>query len=394
MNFRPFNIQKTIRGRCDVRTMTLRVATVFFILRRLIHLHQGWISRCPSLNGKLLLGYHLADDSNIMSLFYQRLESLEESTGYCIEPNDSLQALFDFLENIPDWKDYLGAVSFGVKPLLADLVEYHLLSTDLVLDTKTALIFKQLRELTSPHIRDGIKLLNRESNQTKFFCEPLHQTCDQLRSQLSEIRSDFLGSKLIEFPVEIPPLVFSPLQIVERSSLQSHFPESMRLTQVVESADLLAQYDEISVESAKKTLHTLLNDELELAEILAETSHQSSDLAVACHQDLARGIWDRLRHVQVLETMIENLGGRWGDFSVNLQRSTQLLTLPVHDRLDSIANEMNHRLYQFQEPLFALLSDHFSMHPEYIFDHFKVDDQYLAKTCLHWATVPATTVLL
>jgi uncharacterized ferritin-like protein (DUF455 family) len=73
----------------------------------------------------------------------------------------------------------------------------------------------------------------------------------------------------------------------------------------------------VEPEEQRHFFHGLLDAELCAAELMARNSHEHPDMPWDFHVDMARQVWDEVRHAHVHRILMEQeLGCRWGDYPV------------------------------------------------------------------------------
>ena len=81
--------------------------------------------------------------------------------------------------------------------------------------------------------------------------------------------------------------------------------------------DAFIEIGEHGDEDEKQRLHDLMNAELCAAELTARTSHEHPDMPWDFHVDMARQVWDDVRHAEVCDRlMATELDCHWGDYPV------------------------------------------------------------------------------
>jgi hypothetical protein len=282
-----------LKGGYDVDENAVRFSNYFHVLRELVHLSCAWLALEPRLEVKYLLGDHLHDDARAVTKIKRRLYELRTPSDYPGAPCDELAALLDRAGEATSSADYI-AIGYGeLKPLLIDALRVHLDNLDPVLD--------------EPSLRQLTQLLHRQERH------------------VTELRADAAAPPAIEDLGALPIL----LREVRELKVMAPLVEPARDVYVEVTADgdpyltdsLYVNGDENHVptdpEEQKHFFHGLMDAELCAAELMARNSHEHPEMPWDFHVDMARQVWDEIRHAEAHDAlMATELDCHWGDYPI------------------------------------------------------------------------------
>ena len=298
---------ETLGDGYDVDENAVRFSNYFHVLRELVHLSCGWLPLIGDFESKYRLGDHIHDDARAVSRVQRRLYELRHPSDYPGTPGRELIALLDRLEAAEKPDEYVRIAYGEAKPALVDAIRIHLEHLDPVSD--------------EPSLRLLTKLVSR---QERHLAElgPAAGKAGQGPPSILGIGSrpfDDLGGLPIRLKAKPRPLrVMAPLEAPARDDF----------VEVTEQGDTFL-VDELYVndpelnhvpvepEEQRHFFHALMDAELTAAELMARNSHEHPDMPWDFHVDMARQIWDEMRHAKVhFLLMPSELGCRWGDYPV------------------------------------------------------------------------------
>jgi Protein of unknown function (DUF455) len=301
-----------LRRGYDVDENANRFSNYFHVLRELVHLSCGWLPLVGDFELKYRLGDHLHDDARSVSKLRRRLYELRHPSEYPGAPGDELAALLDRLDAAGSADAYV-AIAYGeAKPLLIDSIRVHLDRLDPVSDEPSLRLLTQLLARQRRHVEE---LAGGDAPRT----------------------IDDLGALPIRLKAEPRPLrVMPPLDVPARDS----FVEVTEEGDPFLAAELYVNDPElnhvpIEPEEQRHFFHGLMDAELTAAELMARNSHEHPEMPWDFHVDMARQVWDELRHAKVhYMLMPTELGCRWGDYPVTF---SYFKSIYAHDLLGRLA---------------------------------------------------------
>jgi uncharacterized ferritin-like protein (DUF455 family) len=91
----------------------------------------------------------------------------------------------------------------------------------------------------------------------------------------------------------------------------------------------------IEREEQRHFFHALMDAELCAAELMARNSHEHPEMPWDFHVDMARQVWDEMRHARLHSLLMpKELGCRWGDYPVGF---SYFRSVYAHDLLGRLA---------------------------------------------------------
>ena len=277
----------------DVDENAIRFSNYFHLLRELVHLSNGWLPLEPSFERKYRLADHVHDDARAVTKIGRRLYELRHPSDYPGAPANELVALLERLNEAGSPAEYAGLAYAEAKPALLRAIRIHLDELDPVADEPSLRLLRQLAERQQRHVRE---LGGGEPGAI----EPLD--IGSLPVRLREQRDLRVMPPLVEpardsgLPVtaEGDPFLTSELYV---NGAENHVPTEP--------------------EEQRHFFHGLMDAELCAAELMARNSHEHPEMPWDFHVDMARQTWDEARHAKVHDLLMkEELGCRWGDYSV------------------------------------------------------------------------------
>ncbi len=361
--------RREFRNGPNRETTCARLTADEHVMRYLVHRSQGWIPRAAPYDVKTLLGIHVHEDAEFVDLIRARRKELEKvalARPVLYRPAPELLEIFDFMDSLQTWEEYVGAVYSVIKPGLIDAWEKHFTTTDPLLDEPTTRLMSNLMRVASQHIGGGIALVESLYSQKDAHTEALHESSEKLRA---------LWSRLPAVPAERQD------GETGTASLSTMPP----LEHVVRDPSPKRDGGNGPEDTKKKTLHSLLSEELERGEVLAECSHAHPELPWEFHRDMARLAWDQMRHALALEKILRNMGVEWGDYPMDTRQSGRWLAMPLADRLRTLAAQALRCVREGRMCEFGSLEGTEEFYPFLVCGYFRADDRLSAEKCSHWA---------
>ena len=277
----------------DIDETATRFSNSFHVLRELVPLTAGQLALEPRFEVKALLGDHLHDDARAVSKVRRRLYELRDAGDYPGAPSDELAELLD-RANTHDTHKYLQIAYGELKPTLIAAIRIHLDNLE--------------PKVEEPSLRLLTQLLHRQER---------HVT--ELPAGREQAAFDDLGALPVRLGETRPLKVLPPLERPARDAYieiteQGHFPTDS--------------------EDQKQLVHGLMNAELCAAELTARNSHEHPDMPWDFHVDMARQVWDEIRHAEIYDRqMASALDCHWGDYPVDVAYFRSIYRLDLLGRL-------------------------------------------------------------
>lgn len=312
---------EALRRGYDVDENAARFSCYFHILRELVHLSCGWLPLVPEFEVKYRLGEHIHDDARAISRIKRRLYELRHPSDYPGAPGPELARILDRLAAAEGPARYIALAYGEAKPALRRAMAIHVDNLDPVTDEPSLVLLPKLAARQDRHVaelggsaRGGAS--GREDEATAGgdvgavgieLKAPPRELCtlpplaEPARDPGVEVTADgdpFLAEELY---VNDPDLNHVPIEPDE----QRHF------------------------------FHALMDAELSAAELMARNSHEHPEMPWDFHVDMARQIWDEVRHARVHDILMPTeLGCRWGDYPVGFK---YFRSIYAHDLLGRLA---------------------------------------------------------
>jgi uncharacterized protein DUF455 len=285
---------EALRGGYDVDDNAIRFSNFFHVLRELVHLSSGWLPLVPAFTDKLRLGEHLHDDARALSKVSRRLYELRHPSDYPGAPGDELGALLDHLNEAGTPEAYL-AVAYGeAKPALARAMRTHLEALDPVIDEPSLRLLRQLAERQERH---GAEI-------------------DHAAPPSGALPAD-LGALPIRMRDVRPLRVMAPLIEPARDAFVTVTAAGDPYLSEALYVNGAENHVPIEPEEQRHFFHGLMDAELCAAELMARNSHEHPEMPWDFHVDMARQVWDEVRHARVHDILMRTeLGCAWGDYPV------------------------------------------------------------------------------
>ena len=290
-------VPEPLRGGYDIDDNAIRFSNYLHVLREVVHLSCGRLALEPRFEVKALLGDHLYDDARAVTKLRRRLYELCAPGEYPGAPSDELAELLD-RANEAGAHEYLEIAYGELKPTLIAALRIHLANLDPIIDEPSLRLLTQLAHRQARHVAE-------------------------LPAGREHVAFDDLGALPVR-PRGVRTLkVLPPLEQPARDEF-------------VEVFDGARALDHVPTEPAeqKRFFHGLMDAELCAAELMARNSHEHPEMPWDFHVDMARQVWDEIRHAEILDRlMATELGCHWGDYPVGFGNFKSIYALDLLGRL-------------------------------------------------------------
>jgi hypothetical protein len=289
-------------------------------------LSTGWLPLAPDFEVKYRLGDHLHDDARAISRVRRRLYELRHPSDYPGAPGPELTGLLDRMEAAEGPDEYI-AIAYGeAKPALLRAFAIHLRELDPVSDEPSLRLLGKLVERQERHIE--------EMRAADGGSPAAPSQGPAVRGPLSA-DSD-LGALPIELKGEPHTLrVLPPLEEPARDGFVEVTPEGdPYLARELYVNDPDVNHVPVEREEQRHFFHALMDAELCAAELMARNSHEHPELPWDFHVDMARQVWDEVRHARLHYVLMPTeLGCSWGDYPVGFSYFRSVYARGLLDRL-------------------------------------------------------------
>jgi hypothetical protein len=299
-----------LRRGYDVDENAIRFSNYFHVLRALVHLSAGWLPLLPEFERKYALGDHLHDDARAVSKVRRRLYELRHPSDYPGAPGEEVDSLLERMETAATPQDYI-AIAYGeAKPALLQAVRVHLRNLDPVSDEPSLRLLRPLEGRQERHLEEF-------SGKRVGGIEDLGGLAIRLKAPARELRilpplGEPARDPFVEVTAEGDPFLTRELYVNDPD--ENHVP--------------------VEREEQRHFFHALLDAELCAAELMARNSHEHPEMPWDFHVDMARQVWDEVRHARLHEILMPTeLGCRWGDYPVGFSYFRSIYAYDLVGRL-------------------------------------------------------------
>ena len=295
----------------DVDENAIRFSNYFHVLRELVHLSAGWLPLEPRFERKYALGDHLHDDARSLTKIKRRLYELRHPADYPGAPGAELVPLLDELAAAESPAEYIHLAYGTVKPALASAVRVHLDTLDPVTDEPSLRLLEQVLARQQSHVARMTQVIANN------IIRDLGMLPIELRGEPRSLR------------------VLPPLDEPARDEFVTVTPEGDPfLSEALYVNDPDENHVPTDPEEQKHFFHGLMDAELCAAELMARNMHEHPEMPWDFHVDMARQVWDEMRHARVHEILMRTeLGCRWGDYPVGFSYFKSIYALDLLGRL-------------------------------------------------------------
>jgi Protein of unknown function (DUF455) len=302
-----------VRG-YDVDENAIRFSNYFHVLRELVHLSSGWLPLVAEFDRKYALADHLHDDARAISKVRRRLYELRHPSDYPGAPGDELAELLDRMATAGSPEAYLD-VAYGLaKPALIRAIRIHLETLDPVCDEPSLRLLSQIEGRQRRHLAE----IDASDGAGEGGPADLGALSIALKSPPRELRilpplAEPARDAFVEVTAAGDPFLSDELYVNDPD--ENHVP--------------------VEAEEQRHFFHALCDAEICAAELMARNSHEHPDMPWDFHVDMARQVWDEMRHAHIhLILMPTELNCEWGDYPVGF---TYFRSIYAYDLLGRLA---------------------------------------------------------
>jgi hypothetical protein len=301
-----------LRRGYDVDESAIRFSNYFHVLRELVHLSSGWLPLAPELEVKYRLGEQIHDDARSLSRVKRRLYELRHPSDYPGAPGAELAARLDRIAAAESPREYL-EVAFGeAKPALLAAVRTHRERLDPVTDEPSLLLLRKLEDRQRRHLEQG-GVRRRTATAGDLGGLDVRLKAEPRVLRILPPLGEPARDSFVEVTAAGDPFLVRELYVNDPD--ENHVP--------------------VEPEEQRHFFHALMDAELCAAELMARNSHEHPEMPWDFHVDMARQVWDELRHARVHQILMPTeLGCRWGDYPVGF---SYFRSVYRHDLLGRLA---------------------------------------------------------
>jgi hypothetical protein len=290
-----------LTGAFDVRQTARLVARYHYVEAQLMRVMAGKLASLPEWEVKCLLGLHLWHDSLHANDMLARLVDLRWPRKAPLNPGAATLALMALLDAAPDSPALLGGLYRVIKPALAAAYASHLDQAAPVADEPTCYVLRRALAEEQRHIREGQALLATLDDPTPGTTADWERRFRDALAAIGELTA----------PAD-----------VEREAASSFEGQAVAPAPGVAARDArftiemggFSQAPSDPAEAARFMAHRDADNEMHAAELLGRSLYEHPEMPWDYHVDMARQLWDEVRHAVLYQKYLEGLGGRLGDY--------------------------------------------------------------------------------
>lgn len=308
-------------GAFDVAQTARLVARYHYVEAQLMRIAAGKLAELPEWELKCLLGRHLWQDSLHADAWLSRLIDLRWPRRAPLNPGEATCRLLRLLDEAPGSVAFVAAVYRQVKPRLAAAYAAHRAACAPLADEPTWDLLGRIHADEQEQIRQGIALLESFSFEARAAAQ-------SYESAVAEA-CDAVGS------------FADPATAAEREASGSFEGQSVRPAPPIAARDARFRFGERAAdhppaddhEMALMMAHRDADNEMHAAELLGRNLYEHPEMPWEYHVDMARQLWDEVRHAVLYQRYLEHLGGKLGDFPVIAGNYAYRISLDFPHRL-------------------------------------------------------------
>ena len=292
-----------LKGGYDVDDSAVRFSNYLHVLREIVHLTSGHLALEPRLEVKALLGDHLYDDARAVTKLRRRLYELRAPNEYPGAPSE----------------DAGGAARPRQRGRHAGVPRDRLRRAQADAD----------RRLPDPPRQPGPG--HRRAQPAAAHPAPAPPGPPRRRAAGGP------RARRVRGPRRAPRRAARGAPAEGAAAARAAGARRLRRGGR-RRRPLYANGDETHVptegEEQKRFFHGLMDAELCAAELMARNSHEHPEMPWDFHVDMARQVWDEIRHAEIHDRlMATELGCHWGDYPVGFGYFRSIYALDLLGRL-------------------------------------------------------------
>jgi hypothetical protein len=303
----------------------IRWTNYHHVLTTLFQTCAGFVAKTPHIDAKILLGTDLWDFAQWIEQGHARIPDPETgrlprhgrlrelrvggSQPHAPHPKIA-EALDALLDERVSWKDYLVGAYLVLLPKLADAWKRHLRETHAIADEPSIRILKpalaRLRRQMD-EMRAAVDRFVAGERESAWLRDFRHKVGDwgedfaRLEPVKGETRKIASPSQRFIVPERDPGF-----RVLSGGDPAFDWMKVVRQGEVPTDRETLLHY-----------IHQLCDAEVTAAELVALMIHLNPWMPWACAYDLARQVWDEIRHFELVEdNLTQVFGGYWGEFPI------------------------------------------------------------------------------
>ncbi|MDQ3811001.1 MAG: DUF455 family protein [Chloroflexota bacterium] len=367
---------RRLGGRLDVRESGRRVVRYQMASFAIMRLLGGWLAKIPEYELKVEIGRHVWQDAQAAEALRVRTGELRVPVDADRRLPLELQDVFDALDSASTPLQFMVGVYRVIKPRLLSAMALHVAATDPVCDAPTLRTLRPIMHELSEQIAWGeaaISALGAEAPEPLAEAVAFQGRLEVMLAQRGGLlapgtpppaeadapdraaikaRSERLlvAARDARFYIDMSPRMLpeddDPPELLELESMlaarrpsstmvaetESHpdqgergNPPPLRLAERDPRFELMGPADQAQRmppagddfrEKARRLMHGMLDNEMHAAELSGRNSYEFPNMPWEFHIDMARVVWDEVRHSEETKKHLEDLGGHLGMYPV------------------------------------------------------------------------------
>jgi len=317
--------RRQLRGQFTVQESAKLLSNYSFIEKQLMRVLSGWMPKVPEWDAKLNFGRQLYEDSIHADKLRQRLIELRVAPKALDKPHTGLARVVAEVDQATDTLELMVGIYRVIKPQLIGAYSHYLEATSDVADSPSDWLLREVIADEERHVRWGEAFIQslcktkEDHARARVFQDRVNDILVKIggvSAEDQELNSDLLtddfgenwlafwqGSKDKKKRFE---LTGNYKPSVPECKRDENFKGNLRIPR--------ASVGDDPKQELLSRMHKMSNSELGAAEVLGLTIYEASGMPWDFYKDAARQLWDEIRHAEVAQKRLEDLGGYIGMF--------------------------------------------------------------------------------
>lgn len=314
-----------------------QLSNCFHAERQLLHSLSGVLPRIADFDLKVSIGRHIYGISQNLVDFSRRLSELREHAEYPGRPGAPFEAALNEIDQGPSPIHQVCGIYHAFLPAIYAAYDAYIAESSRLLDEPTICILNAGRTRHREHSTEVARGL------------PAAADFDEWSAHLQKIiHAVGVISKAELCPGETQQ--WSPVRPIDRFERPTCF--TFGPDHGIDNRAIYGGPDDFyfPLEDGFRQhfLHHMVDAEMVAAELMACNIHEFPEMPIAFHADMARQVWDEVRHARVQWEMLKDMNVSLGDFPVfhgydmAIYRSSLLDRLILFNRLGEAGAAQRH----------------------------------------------------
>jgi len=293
-----------------------------YIERGLLRILAGWLPEVPQWEVKKAIGRHLWDEAEHADRLYQRLRELRGGHPKA-DADPRLVFLMGEALNAPEPAALLAGLYLTIKRHLLDAYQRHIPAASYVVDAPTVDLLCQIVQDEERHLEWAEEVLATllQNEAIRRGASEWQQYLDRLVAAAGGLAGDLPAT---EEPNAPRPASFLPFKRSGRAQRDARFV----IRPASEAYLPQAQMDGLPLRENEIAAFRLYFSEMWAAELVASVIFDAEDMPWEFYHDLARHCWDEIRHCEMGEMRLKELGIGISDYPVAVSEYERCVRMP------------------------------------------------------------------